>query len=166
MSKNTSKPSNTQISAPIVETPATEVIPAEALTLSTPILKALRRIQEIQKATPDVAAKKIKAMLTIEDFDDKTIAAAAKEAGLSNRSGGEITQPQIITWFGEAPRTERELFQKVLDEATKNECRWINDRNQTRLMTLKIYAKFGAEFKEEVAPEALKKAVKARADAK
>ena len=158
MPKNTSKPSNTQVSA--------EVIPVGALTTPMPVLKAVARIREIQKATPDVAAKKIRAMLTIEDFDDKTIAAAAKEAGLSNRSGGEITQPQIITWFGEAPRTERELFQKVLDEATKNECRWINDRNQTRLMTLKRYAKFGAEFKEESAPEALKKAVKARADAK
>jgi len=169
MSKNTRTTKAPVVSAPVVEAPVmtpTEVIPAEALTLSTPILKALRRIQEIQKANPEVAAKKIKAMLTIEDFDDKTIVAAAKEAGLSNRSSGELTQPQLVAWMGESPRTEKDLFEKVLADATKNECRWINDRNMIRAMTIKIFAKFGEKFTEVAAPESLKKAVKARADAK
>jgi hypothetical protein len=54
----------------------------------------------------------------------------------------------------------------VLERATNNEARWINDRNVVRLMTLKVFEKAGLKFTDVAASAELKAKVKAKGETK
>ncbi len=107
--------------------------------------------------------KKIKATLTLEDFKTSDIDKACKEAGLTVARSSGFTYPDTLAYLSESPRTESEFYQKILDEGTKNEARWINDRNKIRVTYNSIFVRFDEKFTEVAATKELKDLVKEKA---
>lgn len=101
----------------------------------------------------------IRAFLTLEGIEGKEATDLLKDLGISRTNNG-ATYPDILNYLSEEPRTEKEFYEYVLVEGTKNEARWINDRNKIRIVLNKVYVKNGIEFKEESASDSLKKEVK------
>ena len=77
----------------------------------------------------------------------------------------ELTFPEVIAYLGEEPRTEKEFYEYVLKYGTRNEARWINDRNVVRRTTNQVFAKFGKTIVEVAATKELKDSLKAKAAA-
>lgn len=130
-----------------------------------PILSPIaKRICELLEKGYD--KKKVVAYLTIEDFSNKEIEKAVKDAGLVTARSSGFTYPDTLAYLSEAPRTEKEFYEKILAEGTKNEARWINDRNKIRVTYNSIFLKYKEEFTEVLASTELKKEVKEKAAAK
>lgn len=104
------------------------------------------------------ATKIIRAKLTIAGMDDKEITAALKEAGIGRNTAG-WTQTNTLKLL-ENGVSERELYSVILENAAKNEARWIGDRNRIRVTMNRIFEKLGSPVEEEAASEAQKEAVK------
>ena len=120
----------------------------------------LNRIEELRAEGKDL--KKIRAYLIIEDYSNKDIEAAIKELGLTQKKATGLTQVDILEYFSEEPRTEHDLYTLLLEKAVVNECRWVNDRNKIRLLTIAIYKKGGYVFDEVPASKELKTLVAAK----
>lgn len=134
-------------------------------TRTAPVLSPIaKRICELLEKGYD--KKKVVAYLTIEDFSNKEIEKAVKEAGLVTARSSGFTYPDTLAYLSKSPRTEKEFYQKILEEGTKNEARWINDRNKIRVTYNSIFLKYNEKFTEELASAELKKEVKEKAAAK
>ena len=80
------------------------------------------RIAELREQTPDISVKKLRAYLAIDDYTNKEISLALKEAGVSVVR--KSFKAAFNIWLIEAPRTEEEA-KKFIDEEGSD-----NDRNQ------------------------------------
>ena len=80
------------------------------------------RIAELRAATPDISVKKLRAYLAIDDFSNKDISIALKEAGIS--VARKSFKAEFNTWLIEKARTEAEA-KAFIDEFGSD-----NDRNQ------------------------------------
>ncbi len=113
-------------------------------------------------------AKKARGYLAYKyDFDAKETTEILVEAGVSGtRSRGNgLTYDDILEFLTE-PKTEKELYEKVLYEGTPNEARWIANRNGIRAVIVKVYENAsGNVFAEEAASADLVKEVAARVPA-
>ena len=116
----------------------------------------------LELITNGLIVSKIKATLILEDFKNSEIDKAIKEAGLVTARSSGFTYPDTLAYLSESPRTEKEFYEKILDEGTRNEARWINDRNKIRVTYNAIFVRFNESFKEELASPDLKKEVKER----
>lgn len=122
-------------------------------------VEAILRIKEIRsKGIDDL--KKIRAYLVLEDYTNKVIEEAIKELGLTQKRTEGLSYADILEWFGENAQTEYDLYDLILSKGTKNEARWINDRNKIRLLSVAIYKKGGYDFTEEAATKEQKAAIK------
>ena len=114
------------------------------------------KIKELNKEGR--ATKYIRAYLTMEGYSDKVITGLLKEAGVG-RSSSKWTQSNTLNWLGEDARTERELYEKILENDARNEARWVNDRNKVRGLLNAVYSKFTDVFEDPATP-ALKLLIK------
>jgi len=65
-----------------------------------------------------------------------------------------------LKFIEESARTEKELYEYIIESGTKNEARWISSRNSIRLLANRIVIKMGGKFKEVEATASLKAKVK------
>ncbi len=108
-------------------------------------------------------AKKARGYIAFKyDIDGKVATEILVEAGISGVRSKGLGSDGINKFVGEVPRTEAELYTKILEEGSPNECRWIKVFNAIRELTISIYVKYGEEFTEELADAKLVKALAAR----
>lgn len=58
------------------------------------------------------------------------------------------------------PRTEADLYAYIIESGTKNEARWISQRNTFRLVAVSIYKKLGTKFEEKNATDSQRAKIK------
>lgn len=93
------------------------------------------------------------------EIEGKVATELLKEAGFTTGTkGGGLTD--TMRFLEECPRTEDELYRYILENGTKNEARWIAQRNSIRLLAVSIYEKYNEEFIEVAASKEMKDAVK------
>jgi hypothetical protein len=87
-----------------------------------------------------------------------------KEAGFTvGVKGGGLTD--TIAFLESEPRTEFDLYEHILETGTKNEARWIAQRNSIRMLSVNIYKKLGEDFDEVRATDQQKAAITAKVKA-
>lgn len=101
--------------------------------------------------------KIIRAELTLAGATNKQIKELT--AGLSTKEGWTYTN--TLEFLGAELRTQKDLYEAILNAESVNEARWIGDRDRVRTLTIKVAVKLGAEFTEELASESLKNQLKA-----
>ena len=84
-----------------------------------------------------------------------------KEKGKGN-SGNVFAKFLTFLSEGTTAKTESELAEFLLNGESDNECRWFNQRNSIRLVTVDVFGKFEAEFTEVKASETQLSSLKAR----
>ena len=130
-------------------------------TNPTPIIEV--RLKELLEENTPI--NKIRAFLVIEDFKASDIESLLKREGLILARSSGFTYPDTLAFLGSEPRTEKELYTILLEEGSRNEARWILDRNKIRLTINTVFNNLGKPLVEEPANEALKKELKAKAKA-
>ena len=103
----------------------------------------------------------IKAALIKKGYSEESVSELVQTRGSDGK-----TYPEILTFMGESPKTEKELAEFILDEGTNNEARWFNDRNKIRKTINTVYDNCGENVREESASEELLKAIKEKGKAK
>lgn len=101
--------------------------------------------------------------LLITDYGvDYTQATAIyKEHGAGIRATKSGGFNDVLAFLQESPRTQDELYEYVLVNGTKNEARWISQRDSIRRLSVAIFMKGGAEFDECLATDEIKASIKA-----
>lgn len=120
------------------------------------VLEQLATIKEEGKT-----AKQARGFVAFEyGVEGKEVTELLSEAGFTvGTKGGGLTD--TMKFLEESPKTEDELYRYILENGTKNEARWIAQRNSIRLLAVSIYAKYDEEFIEVAASKEIKDAVKA-----
>ena len=120
---------------------------------------ALEALIELQ--TEGTTLKRARGFLAFEyEVEGKEATELLKEAGFTTGTkGGGLTD--TMRFLEEAPRTEDELYRYILENGTKNEARWIAQRNSIRLLAVSIYEKYNEKLIEVAASKEIKDAVKA-----
>ena len=95
-------------------------------------------------------------------MDFKTAEQYYKENGDGTRRAVSGGFTDLIAFLGEAPRTQRELYEWVLEFGTSNEARWITNRDAIRKLSVEIFKKGGENFQEVNASPSLKEEVKSK----
>jgi len=123
---------------------------------------ALTEIKEEGEKT----TKQVRGFLAFEyGVEGKEATELLTEAGFTvGVKGGGLTD--TMKFLEDSPKTEDELYRYVIENGTKNEARWIAQRNSIRLLSVAIYTKFDEDFTEVPASAELKKAITAIVKAK
>ncbi len=121
--------------------------------------------KEILKAIADeniTDAKRARGFLSFRfGLEGKDATEILAEAGFSTRTKGEgVGLNEVLKWLEEAPRTEKELYTYILESGTKNEKRWVSQRNSIRAVVFSVYKKGDDTLTDVSASAELKKAVK------
>lgn len=116
--------------------------------------------KEIEKLIKEEKTKaEIKGYLAYKGVKGKDLKAIIEKYDLkgASRSGSLGDTLQFIE---EKPRTENELYAYIIESGTKNEARWISQRNTIRLVAVSIYKKCGTKFEDKEATDSQKAKVK------
>jgi hypothetical protein len=110
---------------------------------------------------------KLIGLTLVEGFTLASVLKAIKDLGLTKRKSEGLTYPDVLEYLESEVRTEVELANFILENCTKNEARWFNDRNKIRSVTNAIHLKYnGNEFKDEYLSKEMKNVLKDRAAGK
>jgi hypothetical protein len=114
----------------------------------------------------EASPKKIRGYLQFEEASAEDTKRILEETGLSNgRDPSKLTYTSLLKWLSDEPRTETDLYDLVLAKGTKNEARWVKDRNRLRVTLNAVYNKYNETFKEVPATEKQKDNIKAKLSA-
>lgn len=103
--------------------------------------------------------KKIRGFLNFEEISNKEIDVFIKAQGWGS-TAGKFTMTQVLERL-EKGISETQLYEAILENESKNEARWVSNRNAIRLTLNKVYSNFGEPVEEEAASKELKESVKA-----
>ena len=104
--------------------------------------------------------------LVRDGMDFKAAEKHYKEFGSGRRASKTGALMDCLAFLEEAPRTQKELYDWIFEEGTKNEATWATQRDSIRKVTIAIYKKAGYDFTEELANDNLKELVKNKAAGK
>jgi hypothetical protein len=114
----------------------------------------------------EASVKKIRGFLQFEEASVEDTKKILEVTGLSNgRDPSKLTYTSLLKWLSEEPRSETDLYALILDKGTKNEARWINDRNKIRATLNAVYNKYNETFLDTPATETQKADIKAKVSA-
>jgi hypothetical protein len=82
-------------------------------------------------------------------------------AAFGTKNQGGVFQ-LFLDYCATEPRTESELADFLVKESSPNECRWFNQRNSIRKLSVEVFKQFGKEITEKEASKAQLKALEAR----
>lgn len=82
-------------------------------------MSLVNRVVELSES--GLPTKKIRATLQLEDFSDKDISAAIKEAGITSRRASFANE--FYDWLAEAPRDSEEVKKYILNEKNSENVR-------------------------------------------
>lgn len=111
-------------------------------------------IEALRAINPKATNAQVRAMLPKGEFTEELI-----EEHLPKGSRAGWTQQDTLAWLGEEPRTEKELFELIIEKEQQNEARWVRDRNRVRKLLNAVYAKFDQPVPEEAPGAKLKDAI-------
>ena len=100
-------------------------------------------------------------LITEHGYDFTQAQAIYKEHGAGIRASKSGGFNDVLAFLQAEPRTQSEFYGYVIDNGTKNEARWISQRDSIRKLAIAIYVKGGYDFVESPASDKLKADIKA-----